>query len=161
MPDVQDDDISLADFPRIHAETQTRRASAVDIEDDVPVKSVKRSVDAQSCVKDLEETYPGKDAKANENSRTSGDQDSYHARTGFALSAETFDIPARKEDERWKGKENEKRDESRLTRIWRVSMRHLRFVGPGLVSSVRPVASIPEIRAVADLQGDYYAGCVL
>lgn len=71
-----------------------------------------------------------------------GDGDSYRARTGYALSTDTFDIPARQEDERWRGKENEKRDESRLTRIWRVSMRHLRFVGPGLVSSVRFAASV-------------------
>lgn len=137
MQDVQDDDISLADLPRIHTETQNRRASAVDIEDDMPVKSRKKSIDAQTREdEDRRETFSGADAKLDVNMRIHRDADSYHARTGHALSTNTLEREAQQEDKRWRGGANQKREESRLTRIWRVSMRHLRFVGPGLVSSV-------------------------
>jgi hypothetical protein len=140
MQDVQDDDISLADLPRIHAETQNRRASAVNIEDDMPIQSGKKDFDVQSCVdEDRGATYPAVDGKPDVNVRIDGDGDSYHARSGYALSTTTIERAARREDERWRGGENQKREESRMTRIWRVSMRHLRFVGPGLVSSVRLV----------------------
>lgn len=137
MQDVQDDDISLADLPRIHAETLSRRASAVDRDDVGSVKRGKKSIEVQSyMVEDPVTTYPGDDAKTSGNIGTGVEQDTYQTRTEYALSMDTCGKSGRFENERWEGGHNEKRDESRLTRIWRVSMRHLRFVGPGLVSSV-------------------------
>jgi hypothetical protein len=59
-----------------------------------------------------------------------------HGRSGYALSMEEGDKRDMAERERWTGRVNEKRDETRWKGVCRVAMRHLRFVGPGLVSSV-------------------------
>lgn len=147
MPDVQDDDISLADLPKIRAEINSRRAS--DGEDFVKAgESSKRSLDVQSSrVGDIgmadvalgEASGEGK--TIGEERGMSVDEDSLHGRSGYALSVEESDKKDTMERERWTGRVNEKRDESRFKGICRVAMRHLRFVGPGLVSSVSVMAS--------------------
>jgi hypothetical protein len=137
MQDVQDDDISLADLPKIRAEVVNRRASDVD-DYFKPGESSKRSLDVQSDAGDLG-IAPADGMKNDGQERGTSvdvDEDSLHGRSGYALSMEEGGKRDMAERERWTGRVNEKRDETRWKGVCRVAMRHLRFVGPGLVSSV-------------------------
>lgn len=147
MPDVQDNDISLADLPKIRAEINSRRAS--DGEDYVkPGEPSKRSLDVQSsCTRDIgmADGSLGEAKRIGEEHAMSEDGESLHGRSGYALSVDDGDKKGAMERERWTGRVNEKRDESRIKGICRVAMRHLRFVGPGLVSSVSRLVPLFEL----------------
>ena len=146
MPDVQDDDISLADLPKIRSEINSRRAS--DGEDYVkPGESSKRSLDVQnSCIGDIgiADGALGKAKRIGEARTMSEHGESLHGGSEYALSVDDGDKKGAMERDRWTGRVNEKRDESRIKGICRVAMRHLRFVGPGLVSSVSRLGCFPE-----------------
>jgi hypothetical protein len=147
VQEVQDDDISLADLPRIQAESQVRRGSEGVIDSIVGSElriASTREIGETAYHTDCDDMKPKQDHAQPE--MTEPSEDTYHRRTGYALPSSSLKAPGGAESERWRGtKVNEKRDESRFKKVWRVCMRHLRFVGPGLVSSVSTVGaeSIP------------------
>ena len=147
--EVQDDDISLADLPRIQAESQVRRGSEgmVDSIADSDFRiTPTRETGGTDYHADRDEAKPKQDFSLHEMAVLG--EDTYHKRTGFALPSSIQKAADNSENERWRGTTvNEKRDESRLKKVWRVSMRHLRFVGPGLVSSVSILARRPALNS--------------
>jgi hypothetical protein len=91
----------------------------------------------------------GQDEKASSgHNDASPNENAFHTRQGYFLSSASDGRSGGAGSERWRGDRYEKREELRLRRIWRVSLRHLRFVGPGLVSSVRSVLDWVVFRCV-------------
>ncbi|KAJ9102599.1 hypothetical protein QFC21_003000 [Naganishia friedmannii] len=138
VQEVQDDDISLADLPQIQAESQVRRGSE-GLADSIAASDFRitptRETGEIGYQTDRDDIKPKQDYPLPET--TVSVEDTYRSRKGYALSSSGQNKIDMLESERWQGTAvNERRDESRFKKIWRVSMRHLRFVGPGLVSSV-------------------------